>query len=181
MTKNLIATEISWWNSVVRKIGILTITGYQKYVSPHKGFACAHRVLYGGESCSQYVKRVMAKKGVKAALAKSRVRFQHCKQANFILKSQVESQKSPVATRLSQQQDQHQEKARKSYFQECSDQVGTNCCELSCDCFPDMVDVTSDCGSMDCGSMDCGSMDGGSMDCGSMDCSSCFLDFGSCG
>ncbi|GCL38531.1 hypothetical protein H6F47_13070 [Sphaerospermopsis sp. FACHB-1094] len=39
--------QISLWDAVSRNISVSAISGYQKYLSPHKGFACAHRVLYG--------------------------------------------------------------------------------------------------------------------------------------
>ena len=83
--------QISLFDSLSRQIGVSAISGYQKHVSPHKGFVCAHRVLYGGESCSQYIKRVVAEDGLKVAFVKSRERFQSCKQANHILKSQTEN------------------------------------------------------------------------------------------
>jgi putative component of membrane protein insertase Oxa1/YidC/SpoIIIJ protein YidD len=69
-----------------RKLSVVIINGYQKYISPHKGFACPHRVLYGTESCSQYIKRVIDQEGLKAALKKSRLRFHLCKKANQILR-----------------------------------------------------------------------------------------------
>lgn len=43
-----------------RQIAIACIGGYQRYLSPHKGFVCAHRRLHGGDSCSQYVKTVLS-------------------------------------------------------------------------------------------------------------------------
>jgi len=33
----------------------MLISLYQRYVSPYKGFRCAHRVLHGGDSCSEYI------------------------------------------------------------------------------------------------------------------------------
>ncbi|WP_338027215.1 membrane protein insertion efficiency factor YidD [Trichormus azollae] len=44
-------------------MSVTAIAGYQIHISPHKGFQCAHRVLYGSESCSQYIKRVIAEEG----------------------------------------------------------------------------------------------------------------------
>ncbi len=39
---------------IIDSLAIAAITGYQRYLSPYKGFRCAHRVLHQGESCSQY-------------------------------------------------------------------------------------------------------------------------------
>ena len=66
---------------------IASITGYQKYVSPYKGFSCAHRVFYGGESCSQYVKRILGEVGVSEAITASRQRFSECREAHHKIKA----------------------------------------------------------------------------------------------
>lgn len=68
-----------------RKTAVLAIAGYQKFISPHKGFSCAHRVLYGCESCSQYFKRVVGEDGIFTAIANAKGRFQECREANQIL------------------------------------------------------------------------------------------------
>ncbi|OIP72932.1 MAG: hypothetical protein AUK48_10725 [Oscillatoriales cyanobacterium CG2_30_44_21] len=71
---------------VVRGTAVAAISGYQKFISPHKGFACAHRILYGSDSCSQYFKRVIAEEGISVAISKAKGRFQECRDANEILK-----------------------------------------------------------------------------------------------
>ncbi|MEJ2423021.1 MAG: membrane protein insertion efficiency factor YidD [Candidatus Thiodiazotropha sp.] len=40
------------WHPVV-----IAISGYQRYISPHKGFCCAHRKMTGEMSCSEFVKQ----------------------------------------------------------------------------------------------------------------------------
>lgn len=70
-----------------RKLAVTAIAGYQKFISPYKGFSCAHRVLYGSDSCSQYFKRVIAEEGILMAIANAKERFQECREANEILKS----------------------------------------------------------------------------------------------
>ena len=74
-------------NRATSGLAVTAISGYQKFISPHKGFACAHRVLYGCDSCSQYFKRVIAEEGILTAIANARGRFQECREANEILKS----------------------------------------------------------------------------------------------
>jgi len=73
-------------NGVMRGLAVTAISGYQKFISPHKGFSCAHRVLYGCESCSQYFKQVVAEEGIITAIANAKGRFQECREANEILK-----------------------------------------------------------------------------------------------
>ena len=74
-------------NNATRNLAVIAIAGYQKFISPYKGFSCAHRVLYGCESCSQYFKRVIAEEGLSVAIANAKGRFQECREANEILKS----------------------------------------------------------------------------------------------
>ncbi|TAE54990.1 MAG: membrane protein insertion efficiency factor YidD [Nostocales cyanobacterium] len=136
-------SEISLWDAITRKISISAITGYQKHISPHKGFVCAHRVLYGGEPCSQYFKRVITEQGLKSAFNKSNLRFKQCKQANIILKSQNQE---------SQQKKRQQDKSQSSYCPntcDCPADIGIDVCDI--DCFPDIGDCTPDCGVLDCG------------------------------
>ncbi|MEI6329555.1 MAG: membrane protein insertion efficiency factor YidD [Pseudanabaena sp. ELA645] len=91
------------FNAASRGLAVTAISGYQKFISPHKGFSCAHRVLYGCESCSQYFKQVIAEEGIITAIAKSRERFQGCREANEILKkrrSQCKATRNYYASRL---------------------------------------------------------------------------------
>jgi putative component of membrane protein insertase Oxa1/YidC/SpoIIIJ protein YidD len=143
--------QTSLWDSITRKISISAITGYQKHISPHKGFACAHRILYGGDSCSQYIKRIIAKEGLKTALLKSRLRFQSCKQANLILRSQsVETEEGRQNTK----------KSRKSCQNSFNDTILPECCvEISCDSSLSLCEP--DCSSLECVAADCGCLDFG--------------------
>ncbi len=163
--------QISLFDSLSRQISVGAISGYQKHVSPHKGFVCAHRVLYGTESCSQYIKRVVAQDGLKVAFVKSRERFQSCKQANHILKSQTENtepteeeetaQKPPISAPIN------------SAFCNSNDMLNcADCADVSCN-VAEIFSHTPDCGSLDCGAADCGSLDCSGADCGSLDCGSC--------
>lgn len=61
---------VNYFDSLGRSICVVRISAYQKYLSPHKGFACADRVLYQGESCSQYIKTLVAHEGIKRMFEK---------------------------------------------------------------------------------------------------------------
>jgi putative component of membrane protein insertase Oxa1/YidC/SpoIIIJ protein YidD len=61
------------------------ITGYQQYISPYKGFHCAHLVLHRGESCSVYGKRMVLERGIGGFLAAMRERFAACRRAAAVL------------------------------------------------------------------------------------------------
>ncbi|MGF1934687.1 MAG: membrane protein insertion efficiency factor YidD [Nostoc sp. ChiQUE02] len=160
--------QISLFDSFTRQVSAAAITGYQKHISPHKGFACAHRILYGGESCSQYIKRVVAKEGLKAAFVYSRERFQACKQANQILRSQIEnSEKSTQEEADTQQRQQASRKVtQKSSFISSNNTDCFDCADLGCNC-AEMVSMTLDCGAADCSFLDCSGADCSFLDCGS--------------
>ncbi len=67
------------------------IAGYQRYISPYKGFRCAHRVAHGGLSCSAYAKHVLLRRGVAAAVRRMRTRFAACAAAAVLLHGAVAS------------------------------------------------------------------------------------------
>ena len=150
--------EISIVDSVVRQISVASINRYQKHISPRKGFSCAHRLLYGSESCSQYIKRVIAQEGLRVGLLKSRARFQACKQANQILRTQPDDKKRKRKKPFVNHREQSS-----STSSNCNDssQGCSSCAELSCD----IADAGVDCGAADCSPLDCDSLDCGS--CGS--------------
>ncbi|TVQ13934.1 MAG: membrane protein insertion efficiency factor YidD [Leptolyngbya sp. DLM2.Bin27] len=67
---------------------IASINLYRTHISPHKGFSCPHRLLHGDESCSDYVKGLLANQSLRAALQLAPQRFKACNAAAQTLKSQ---------------------------------------------------------------------------------------------
>lgn len=65
----------------MRNVICLSIKGYQRYVSPYKGFCCAHRHLHGGVGCSGYALRVFRKYPFLKAYSMTLKRFNKCKVA----------------------------------------------------------------------------------------------------
>jgi putative component of membrane protein insertase Oxa1/YidC/SpoIIIJ protein YidD len=61
------------------------IAAYQRELSPRKGWACAHRVAHGGDSCSAAVREVVARRGVVRAVLPTAARFVACYQAAALL------------------------------------------------------------------------------------------------
>ncbi len=72
---------------LAKTMAINSIIAYQNYISPHKGFSCPHRLLHGGDSCSNYVKRMLTNQSLTEAVKSSVQRFQNCTQASKILTS----------------------------------------------------------------------------------------------
>lgn len=162
--------------SVPQQIAIALIGGYQKHISPQKGFSCAHRLLHGGESCSQYMKRLIAQEGLVEAMRASRQRFQACRESNQILKARYSYRCQNEDSPNPEQEAKQRRQRRKKTSQE---PVHNDSCPI--DEIADCVDWSSglDCGASDCGLADCGSgLDCGASDCGSADCGS-GLDCGS--
>ncbi|MCW5312779.1 membrane protein insertion efficiency factor YidD [Nostoc sp. KVJ3] len=165
--------QISLFDSFTRQISAAAITGYQKHISPHKGFACAHRILYGGESCSGYFKRVIAKEGLKVAFVNSRERFQACKQANQILHRRYASMQMENSEEFPEEEAETQQRrqvsgkgGQKSSFISSNNTECFDCADLGCNC-AEIVSMTPDCSAPDCSSLDCSGADCSFLDCGS--------------
>lgn len=65
-------------NAFTRWTAINSIQLYQQHVSPWKGFSCAHRILYGESSCSEYVKNLLLEPELTSVVQRSVQRFQSC-------------------------------------------------------------------------------------------------------
>ena len=74
-------------------VSIAAIVWYQRTISPHKGWSCAHRVRRGGVSCSDWTKRAIARRGVWVGLRLARRRFKLCREAARESKKQDSSAK----------------------------------------------------------------------------------------
>ncbi|HAX76077.1 MAG TPA: membrane protein insertion efficiency factor YidD [Cyanobacteria bacterium UBA11372] len=118
---------------LVRQVAIAAIKTYQRYISPHKGFACPHRVLYGSESCSGYIKGAIAQQGLLQATSIARERFKACKTASLILRSQ---------------QSESEKQNRQRWDAHCLNNPSM-CCDGCASCIP-----LSDCSLPDCGYLD---------------------------
>lgn len=71
----------------------LAIRGYQRYLSPRKGFACAHLVAEGGLSCSAAIAGIMMERGVVRGILPMLARFRSCHDAAVRLRAgQVRTQ-----------------------------------------------------------------------------------------
>ncbi|GAA5513431.1 hypothetical protein Dcar01_02166 [Deinococcus carri] len=63
----------------------LTLRGirfYQRWLSPRKGFRCAHAALHGRESCSGAVARIIREDGVRGGRPRIAARFAACRAAH---------------------------------------------------------------------------------------------------
>ena len=67
---------------VIASVAVEAIGAYQRYVSPHKGYQCAHRIGRAGLSCSEFAKvAILAQGGVWKALPRIKLRLMECRAA----------------------------------------------------------------------------------------------------
>lgn len=76
------------FESIATQAARASLNLYRTHLSPRKGFSCPHRLLHGGESCSDYVKRILTDQRLSAAIQASPQRFRACKAAAQTLKAQ---------------------------------------------------------------------------------------------
>lgn len=69
----------------MKTIAIAAIAGYQRFISPYKGFGCAYRVRTGRASCSQFGKRAIDRLGAIAGIRLIARRFQECAESAELL------------------------------------------------------------------------------------------------
>lgn len=97
----------------LRQVGVQGINAYQQHISPHKGYSCAHRIVHGGDSCSEHVKKLFLSHNLQDTIKYSQQRFRDCAQANLELKqgnhtpekaglasSQIQIRKTQIFPRL---------------------------------------------------------------------------------
>ena len=106
-----------------RTIAVNCIEGYQRYISPYKGFCCAHRAVHDGASCSEWAKRAVNKVGVWGAFPLIIRRFKACQAA---YKSLVQQSTST---------EEGNEKEKKDY-NPFTDKENVGCCVGALPCFP---------------------------------------------
>lgn len=63
---------------IVKPLAIGSIKAYQKFISPHKGYCCAHAQVHGGLSCSNYALDTIDENGVFRGLILLIERFKEC-------------------------------------------------------------------------------------------------------
>ncbi len=62
----------------MRGLALLLIQAYRRWISPYKGFACAHRMHCRGASCSKVGERLIRRHGLRQGLPLLRERLRRC-------------------------------------------------------------------------------------------------------
>ena len=79
---------------IANNIFIKAIHLYQKFISPRKGYCCAHRTYHGRSSCSEYAIHSLNKHNLLISLSLMKRRFLACQMAYEELKKEKEQNKS---------------------------------------------------------------------------------------
>ena len=64
--------------TLTAKGGLWAISAYQRFISPYKGFRCAHHACTGGMTCSNYGRFALRQYGFFGALPRIRERLVQC-------------------------------------------------------------------------------------------------------
>lgn len=81
----------------MKAIALALIRAYQRWISPRKGFACAHRVHRGGASCSQAGFRLIRRHGLGAGWPLLRERLRRCSQIAAAARALAPGRLRPLA------------------------------------------------------------------------------------
>jgi putative component of membrane protein insertase Oxa1/YidC/SpoIIIJ protein YidD len=126
----------------MRAVVVLLIVFYQRYLSPYKGFRCAHAVYHAGPSCSSAVSGIVERAGLLRGLPLIRRRFAECRLAARALRLESEEEK--------------RRRRRERWTPDCD--CGDACVPL------DALQC-ADCSALDCSGLDCGGVDCVPLDC----------------
>ena len=77
--------QVTSFEPLAKTMAINSIIAYKNYISPHKGFSCPHRLLHGGDSCSDYGEHLLTNQSLTKALKLSLQRFQDCAKSSKTL------------------------------------------------------------------------------------------------
>ncbi|HET8704696.1 MAG TPA: membrane protein insertion efficiency factor YidD [Pseudomonadales bacterium] len=126
----------------MRKLIVALIEFYQRYISPYKGFKCAHAYLHGGDSCSASIKKIIIEHGVLKGYTLVRHRFAACRQAHALLSVE---QAAPANNKKRRRQRDKKDQRAWCDSLDCADlscELGSSSCPDSgcdigpCDCSP---------------------------------------------
>jgi len=143
---------------------IAAINGYQKRISPHKGWRCAYGKLHGGTGCSGFVKNAIREHGWQAAVPMARERFQQCKLAGVQLRAKYQAHETSGAhTNSKEEKRRRRRERRRDRFDICDGCDWCNECHIAskfCNFAHKICDAVFDCGPGDSGCIDCSPCDG---------------------
>lgn len=131
-----------------QRLALALIGAYRRWLSPYKGFRCAHAALHGGASCSQAVADIVAGHGLWQGRRHIRARFHACRAAyQELAASRPPRRQNPPASPPATRDQRCARRCRDCA--DCTDCAGTaadlcscvgklplrHCDDCACDCF----------------------------------------------
>jgi putative component of membrane protein insertase Oxa1/YidC/SpoIIIJ protein YidD len=110
-------------SKTIETLLIQAIRGYQRYISPYKGFHCAYRKATGGFSCSQYAKHVLEEHRFYEAIPKIRQQFRACREAQIFLNEEENEENE-------EEKKETRKKKREEYKSEAQGCLAYGCADL---------------------------------------------------
>lgn len=133
---------------MVTWLALKAINFYQKFISPYKGFNCAHRVATGEVGCSGYGKKVISRFGLVTGIKLLNRRFYDCGWHAQRLQQAFE-EKNPSEYKRYQRANGYSMKngrlVNQGGFVDCDGCDVPDCDMPHCD-MPDVADCVPDCG-----------------------------------
>lgn len=77
----------------IEDLAVMAIRLYRRYLSPYKGYRCAHGMLHGGDTCSGFGLRAYRRFPFATAHAVLRRRIEKCREAYLVLMSRAEERR----------------------------------------------------------------------------------------
>ncbi len=82
---------------MLKRSFLLLIGLYQRFLSPIKGYHCAHHRLHNGDTCSNAIKKIVIENELAHVPSLVRKRFKECKHASATLKRLAYSQHADIS------------------------------------------------------------------------------------
>jgi putative component of membrane protein insertase Oxa1/YidC/SpoIIIJ protein YidD len=109
------------------------VRGYQRYISPYKGFRCAHYQLHRETSCSGHFRDLLAQHGLSQTLQLFPRRLAECQDAYFVLKMHANSTPTDGESATEESEDGQPTKQEDNSDNDASEAVDCACCAgLTC-------------------------------------------------
>lgn len=82
---------------MLKRSFLFMIALYQRFLSPIKGYHCAHHRLHNGDTCSNAIKKIVIENELTNVPSLARKRFEECKQASATLRRLANSQRADIS------------------------------------------------------------------------------------
>ena len=115
-------------------VAVGAIDLYQRFVSPYKGFRCAHRAVHGRRSCSAFAKRLVEKVGLLRFGPLLMRRLRKCGETARALKAGFAARrglKPAIRSEDEEERRKRQGSTSNSYNRDCGDCGGCDAPDLS--------------------------------------------------